>query len=99
MQAQYVFIHDALSELVQCGETEVLAANLRISINQLKSNVADDPNTTGFQNQFQVCSGHEIEHVSYTVCVYMTGPTVCMSVAVLPTDSGAGELPDQCLLH
>ena len=66
VQAQYVFIHDALSELVQCGETEVLAANVRISINQLKRNVTDDPNTTGFQKQFQVCSGHEIEHVSYS---------------------------------
>ena len=83
MQAQYVFIHDALSELVQCGETEVLAANLRISINQLERNITDDPNTTGYQKQFQVCSGHEIEHVSYTVCVHTVNDRAhCVLVSV-----------------
>ena len=85
MQAQYVFIHDALSELVQCGETEVLASNLRISINQLERNVTDDPNTTGYQKQFQVCSGYEIEHVSYTVCVHtVNGRAHCVLVSVCP---------------
>ena len=29
LKAQYEFIHYALSELVVCGETEIVAANLR----------------------------------------------------------------------
>ena len=54
VQAQYVFIHDALSELVVCGETEVAAADIRININHLKRHVAGDTTTTRFQKQFQV---------------------------------------------
>ena len=47
-----MFIHDALSELVVCGETEMAAADLRIKMNQLKRQMADG--TTGYQKQFQV---------------------------------------------
>ena len=54
VQAQYVFIHDALSELVVCGETEVAAADIRININHLKRHVTGDTTTTRFQKQFQV---------------------------------------------
>ena len=36
MQAQYVFVHDSLSELVMCGETEVGATNFRIKMNTLR---------------------------------------------------------------
>ena len=31
-----MFIHDALSELVVCGETDILAANIRINTNRMK---------------------------------------------------------------
>ena len=54
LQAQYVFIHDSLSELVVCGETEIVAADIRIKMNHLKRRVAGDMTTTGFQKQFQV---------------------------------------------
>ena len=46
-----MFIHDALKELILCGETEILAPNLRIVINKL-SRMTDG--TTGFEKQFQV---------------------------------------------
>ena len=48
-----MFIHDALSELVVCGETEMAAADLRIKMNQLKRQKMAD-GTTGYQKQFQV---------------------------------------------
>ena len=48
-----MFIHDALKELILCGETEILAPNLGIVINKL-SKVKDD--ATGFELQFEVYS-------------------------------------------
>ena len=48
-----MFIHDALKELILCGETEILAPNLGIVINKL-SKVKDD--ATGFELQFEVHS-------------------------------------------
>ena len=54
MQVQYVFIHDSLSELVVCGETEIVAADIRIKMNHLRRRVVGDMTTTGFQKQFQV---------------------------------------------
>ena len=59
-QPQYIFIHNALSELVVCGETEVAAANLKIEANQLQKETADG--ITGFQKHLQVCT-------SVNVCV------------------------------
>ena len=52
LQTQYVFIHDALSELVVCGETEMTAAELTAKMNQLQIKV--DSGVTGYQKQFQV---------------------------------------------
>ena len=52
LQQQYEFIHCGLSELVVCGETEIAAANLRITINNLKK--MTDEGVTGFQKQLQV---------------------------------------------
>ena len=46
------FIHCGLSELVVCGETEVAAANLRITLKHLKKKGGDG--LTGFQRQMQV---------------------------------------------
>ena len=48
-----MFIHDALSELVVCGETDILAANIRINTNRMKEYTAGEA-ITGFQKQFQV---------------------------------------------
>ena len=57
LQAQYVFVHDSLSELVMCGETEVGATNFRIKMNTLRKPIAGDPSgATGFQRQFEVAT-------------------------------------------
>ena len=50
-QAQYMFIHDALKELIVCGETEIMAPNLRIVARRLGR--AKD-GVSGFQQQFEV---------------------------------------------
>ena len=50
-----MFVHDSLSELVMCGETEVGATNFRIKMNTLRKPIAGDPSgATGFQRQFEV---------------------------------------------
>jgi hypothetical protein len=55
VQVQYDFVHESLSELVVCGETEVTAANIRIAISQLQRQVTGDVSgISGFQKQFQV---------------------------------------------
>ena len=36
-----------------CGETDIAAAEMRISINQMKRNITGEA-ITGFQKQFQV---------------------------------------------
>ena len=41
LQAQYEFIHHALSELVVCGETEVTATSLRSFTESLREPVSD----------------------------------------------------------
>ena len=51
IQAQYNFIHDVLNELILCGDTEILAPDLRRVINQLKD-ITDGQ--TGFCKQFAV---------------------------------------------
>ena len=62
-QVQYVFIHDALDELITCGETEIAAANIRIVIGKLKRNI-DHNNTTGFQAQYEVHTNYSY----HTMC-------------------------------
>ena len=53
MQAQYIFIHDALDELITCGETDISAAGLRVKVNRLRK-VVPGKGITGFAEQFQV---------------------------------------------
>ncbi len=53
LQRQYVFIHDALSELVTCGQTEIAAGDLRIATNKL-SKMVNGREVTGYQRQFEV---------------------------------------------
>ena len=69
LQAQYEFIHCGLSELVVCGETEVAAANLRITLKNLKKKGGDG--LTGFQRQMQVHVSRIITHSGQTqLCIY-----------------------------
>ena len=49
-----MFIHDSLSELVVCGETDIVAADIRIVINEMMRQVAGETETTGFQKEFEV---------------------------------------------
>ena len=64
LQDQYVFIHDALDELITCGETDIQINNLKKKIELL--NKFETPNTTGFQAQFQVMHAHEF-HTSILI--------------------------------
>ena len=48
-----MFIHDALNEWIVCGDTEISAANLRITIGRLGREVSSE-GLTGFKNQFEV---------------------------------------------
>ena len=52
-QAQYKFIHNALSELVVCGETEVTASSLKTYTDKLNDHM-EDSELTGSQKHFQV---------------------------------------------
>ncbi|XP_075884925.1 receptor-type tyrosine-protein phosphatase zeta isoform X3 [Nelusetta ayraudi] len=51
-EEQYVFIHDALVEAVQCGETEVAAAHLHRYVDQLLSLQPDG--RTALEHHFQL---------------------------------------------
>lgn len=53
VQAQYIFIHNALDELYNCGETEITAGNVRIVIGRLSRSVPGSE-ITGFQKQYEV---------------------------------------------
>ena len=58
-----MFVHDSLSELVVCGETEMMGADIRIIMSQVMGQKVGYSNTTGFQKEFQVM------HVCVCVCV------------------------------
>ena len=55
IQAQYIFIHDALEELITCGETDIKAAGLRVKVNRLRKTIPGK-GITGFAEQFQVAT-------------------------------------------
>ena len=52
-QSQYVFIHDALNELITCGDTHVEGSELRTRINELHR-VPHGTTRSGFVEQFEV---------------------------------------------
>ena len=54
LQAQYIFIHNALDELLTCGDTEVAAANMRIIIGELSQPAEAGSRVSGFQKQYEV---------------------------------------------
>ena len=67
LQSQYVFIHDAIDELITCGESEIAAANIRITINRLTA--FRFGGMTGFQQQFQVLNFFYSSPLCVCVCV------------------------------
>ena len=82
-----MFIHDSLSELVVCGETEVAAADLRVKMNRLRRPAPGDPSRlTGFQTQFQVVC------VCVCVCVHwgyrsLNRADHCVGKSIVPIHS------------
>ena len=52
IQDQYAFIHDALSDHITCGDTSMMAHELRCAI--IDMNKKDGTGRSGFQNQFEV---------------------------------------------
>ena len=61
-QDQYAFIHDALCDYLTCGDTFIPAHHLTAKIIEMSA-VKEETNTTGFQDQFEVC-------VYMCLCVY-----------------------------
>ena len=51
-QDQYAFIHDALSDHITCGDTSVMAHELRGAI--VDMNKKDGTGKSGFEQQFEV---------------------------------------------
>ncbi len=43
-----------MDELVTCGDTEIAAVNMRITIGKLSGTVEGRENISGFQKQFEV---------------------------------------------
>ena len=52
-QPQYIFIHDALDELIICGDTSFDVQNLRVKINRM-SKIIPGKAINAFQEQFEV---------------------------------------------
>ena len=53
LQDQYIFIHDAILEVVTCGDTQITATNFRLQMDKLSR---EDPThkCTVYQHQFNV---------------------------------------------
>lgn len=59
-----MFIHDALEELITCGETAIRAPELRSAINAL-STVDPDTANTAFEDQFKVLLSSSLTFYQY----------------------------------
>jgi netrin-G3 ligand len=53
LQEQYTFCHDAILESIQCGNTQILAHDLRIALSKM-DNVDKDLKMTQFEAEFKV---------------------------------------------
>ena len=97
-----MFIHDSLSELVVCGETDIVAADIRIIINQMMRQVAGDMETTGFQKEFQVISFVCVTAfelcVVHEICSFLPPSPPSLPPSLPLSDSGEGECTVQGLL-
>ena len=52
LQEQYIFIHDAILESVSCGDTQIVAGDLRDALEKLR--MSTQTGQTGLASQFQV---------------------------------------------
>ena len=60
---QYIFIHDALLEAINCGNTELSAHNLFNHLHKLTSPEGDSP-VTGMEMEFKVKNSHKMLKVT-----------------------------------
>ena len=51
-----MFIHDALEELITCGETDISVGNMRLKVNRLYK-IVPGKAISGFEDQFKVSRG------------------------------------------
>ena len=58
-QNQYAFIPDALSDYITCGDTSVMAHELRFVIDKIEK---DETEKSGFGNQFEVNNIHAMRN-------------------------------------
>ena len=65
-QGQYIFVYDAVRELLLLGDTTIKASELRRVIAQLKSKTAG--RGTGYQQQFAV-SGENLHYLMCMLCL------------------------------
>ena len=65
LQTQYIFIHNALDELLTCGDTEVAAANMRIVIGKLCRPAEEGSSISGFQKQYEVSNTSIFSRLSF----------------------------------
>ena len=49
-----MFVHDAIDELIRCGETDIAAGDIRIAIANLMISKTTGGGLTGFQKEFEV---------------------------------------------
>ena len=66
LQAQYIFIHNALDELLTCGDTEVSAANMKIVIGKLSQPAEPGSSISGFQKQYEVSNTSIVSILSFS---------------------------------
>ena len=64
LQAQYVFIHDALSDVITCGDTRLVASELHNRVNALHEVHSQNGSSSGFEEQFEV-------YVTYQQCAHL----------------------------
>lgn len=69
MQAQYMFLHDALLEVITTGWTDIGVEQLADRMAELEEE--DDQGMTGYANEFNVC-----------VCVFACGVMCSFGVFV-----------------
>lgn len=88
---QYVFIHDALLEAVNCGTTEVPARNLYAYIQKL-TQIEGGENVTGMELEFKVSLRVRINHPA-RLFRFPSGPADSLGPVVLPPNpSGSSFL-------
>jgi netrin-G3 ligand len=86
-EPQYVFIYDALAEFHNCGDTSVVAANLKKQLNLLEDR-SEKTGLTGYQEQFQklasVCP--EEESFDYVIATMSANADKNRTQTLLPPD-------------